>query len=356
MRKYYKAKIKEIQRMTSGAVKVIFDLGENRSYFDFLPGQFISLKKEINGEDIRRSYSLCTAPYENEYSVIVKKVEDGVFSTYANEKLQVGEEIELMPPEGRFSVQTDSTLKRTFVFVAAGSGITPVISNIKAVLKEEPHSHVILLYGNTSTRDIIFKEELEGLKNKFFQRVTIHYFLSREAIESPLHSGRINAEKCKVLSRINPVFLHADSYHICGPIQMVEELSEYLEANGVEKARIHFELFGVPTPLANSRKNKISEHAVKSKVKITLSGLETSIDFAENDDNILDAALAQGMDLPYACKGGVCSTCKAKVLSGQVEMAVNYALEPDEIENNIVLTCQSIPTTEKVEIDFDIAG
>ncbi len=342
--------------MTSGAVKVIFDLGENKSFFDFLPGQFVSLKKEINGEDIRRSYSLCTAPFENEFSVIVKKVQDGIFSTYANEELQVGEEIELMPPEGRFSAKTDPTQRRNYVFVAAGSGITPVISNIKAVLQEEPYSHIILLYGNTSTRDIIFKEELEGLKNKYFQRITIHYFLSREAIESPLHSGRINAEKCKILGRINPLFLNADSYYICGPIQMVEELSTYLEANGVDKSNIYFELFGIPTPLANSNKRKVSEHAVKSRVKITLSGLETCIDFGENDDNILDAALAQGMDLPYACKGGVCSTCKAKVVSGEVEMAVNYALEPDEIENNIVLTCQCIPTTENVEIDFDIAG
>lgn len=356
MRKYYKAKIKDVQRLTSGAVKVIFDLGEDRKHFDFLPGQFISLRKEINGEDVRRSYSLCTAPYENEFSVIVKKVQDGIFSTYANEQLKAGDEIELMPPEGRFSVKTDPQLRRNFVFVAAGSGITPVISNIKAVLREEPLSQIILLYGNTSTRDIIFKEELEGLKNKFFERITIHYFLSREAIESPLHSGRINSDKCRILSRINPVFLNADSYHICGPIQMVEELSGYLESNGIDKSRIHFELFGVPAPLAGERKNKISAHAVKSKVRITLAGLETWIDFAENDENILDAALAQGMDLPYACKGGVCSTCKAKVLSGGVEMAVNYALEPDEVENNIVLTCQCIPTTEKVEIDFDFAG
>lgn len=358
MRQYHKVRIKDILRQTDKAVEIIFDLKNGlKETFRYKPGQFISLKTMIGGEDIRRSYSICSAPFENDLSIAVKEVEDGKFSTFANRLLKAGDELELFPPEGKFSIDIHPASKKNYVFFAAGSGITPVISNIKAVLREEPASRVMLFYSNSYTKDIIFKEELEGLKNKYFERFSINYLLSREALESPLFSGRISGEKCEFISKVMPHFLKADGFYICGPEEMILQISNFLQSKDIPLGKIHFELFGVPGSFQShqAKQEKSQTEPADAKVGVTLAGLKTTIDFSASDGNILDAALMQGLDLPYACKGGVCSTCKAKVTKGDVKMNVNYALEPDEIENKIVLTCQSHPVTSEVDIDFDIA-
>lgn len=358
MRQYHRIKVKDILRQTDKAVEIVFELKNGlKEVFQYKPGQFISLKAMIDGEDIRRSYSICSAPFEDDLKIAVKEVEGGKFSTFANQFLKIGDELELFPPDGKFFIDISARAKKSYVFFAAGSGITPIISNIKTILKEESESQVTLFYSNSYTKDIVFKEELEGLKNKYFERFSLNYFLSREAMESPLFSGRISGDKCELLARFMPNFLKADGFYVCGPEEMILEISNFLQSKDIPLGKIHFELFNAP---GTFQKNKIPSQKSKAKlvdakIGVTLSGLKTTIGFSAADGNILDAALLQGLDLPYACKGGVCSTCKAKVIKGEVEMAVNYALEPDEIENKIILTCQSHPVTSEVDIDFDIA-
>jgi ring-1,2-phenylacetyl-CoA epoxidase subunit PaaE len=356
MRKYHKARIKEILRQTDKAVQIELEIEqEGRKYFAFKPGQFLSIKKEIDGQDVRRSYSLCSSPHEGKLCIAVKEVEGGVFSTYANRRLVEGEEIEVFPPEGRFTVG-DGT-KGRFVFFAAGSGITPVLSNIKFLLETCPQTRVILFYSNSATRDIIFKETLDSLKNKFFSRFSLHHFLSREALESPIFSGRISRDKLGHLDKVVPDLWSSQAFFVCGPEAMILMVVDFLKEKGVKEEAIHFELFTLPGGVRGEVTEKsVVEEKSDAEVWIRLGGLETLIQYHEKQGNLLDAALEQGMDLPYACKGGVCSTCKAKLLEGSVSMKVNYALEPDEIENNIILTCQACPTSEKVKIDFDIAS
>jgi ring-1,2-phenylacetyl-CoA epoxidase subunit PaaE len=353
---FHKLKIKEVRKETNDCVSISFEippgLGES---FSFQQGQNITVKKVINGEETRRSYSICSSPYENELRVAVKKVEGGAFSTLANSLLKAGDELEILPPTGKFNTTLDKNNRKSYLAFAAGSGITPVISIIKTTLQTEPHSSFTLVYGNRSRASIIFFEELEGLKNKYMNRFNLVHILSRERTDAPLNFGRINLEKLAELSRMLN-YSSFDEIFICGPETMIFTVKEYLEHKNIDRKKIHFELFTTPGAKKSEVRSEKSEvkEGTKSKITVKLDGRTFDFDLGYNDDVILDAALKQGADLPYACKGGVCCTCKARLLEGEVVMDVHWGLEEEEIQQGYILTCQSHPKTETVVVDFDV--
>ncbi len=353
---FHPLKISQIKKETADCVSICFDTSsEPENSFLFKEGQNVTIKKNIKGEEIRRSYSICNAPYEKELRIAVKKVDQGLFSTFANEDLKSNETLEVMPPTGKFNAHLNEE-KPQYLAIAAGSGITPIISIIKHTLFHQQDSKFTLIYGNKNRASIIFFEELESLKNKFMERFTLINILSREKTESTVNYGRINEEKLNELSKIidYPLF---GAVYICGPESMVFSSTEFLQKSGLNKNNIHFELFATPGQKQYSNVDQIIKEessGPKSNVTIKLDGRSFSFPLSYKGNSILDAALQQGADLPYACKGGVCCTCRAKLIEGQVSMDVNYALEKEEVEQGFILTCQSHPTTENVVIDFDV--
>jgi ring-1,2-phenylacetyl-CoA epoxidase subunit PaaE len=347
--------IKEVQRETDDCVSVLFGMPENlKEKFAYLPGQHITLRTIINNEHVRRSYSLCSSPLHNEWRIAVKKVDGGIFSEFANHILQAGDTLELMPPMGHF-VLPQTNRPKQYVCFAAGSGITPVLSIIKTGLMIQPQSAFTLIYGNRTRQSIIFKEEIEALKNKYMNRFQLIHVLSREHTESPLNEGRINIEKCEQVFK-SVASINADEFFICGPEAMIFSLRDWLELKNIDAKKIHFELFNtaVSTQAKKQKQNVIAAGSATSGITINLDGRSFSFELAFDGPSILDAALRQGADLPYACKGGVCTTCKARLLKGAVEMDLNYGLEPEEVAEGFILTCQSHPRTEEVVVDFDV--
>lgn len=349
-------KVKEINKETPDCVSVLFDVPEAlKATYRFEHGQNITLKKTIDGEEVRRSYSICSAPYEDELKVAIKKVAGGTFSVYANTILQKNDELEVLPPTGKFHSALDPKNKKHYLAFAAGSGITPVISIIKTTLQKEPASEFTLVYGNKSRSSIIFFEELEGIKNKYLNRFNLINILSRERTDAPVNSGRINNEKLTVLNKLID-YETIDEFFICGPEKMIFCVKDYLEQAGIDKKKIHFELFGtkgIKKQEAGGRK-EMADTGFKSNITVKLDGRSFDFKLGFEEGNILDAALQQGADLPYACKGGVCCTCKAKLLEGEVAMDVHWGLEQEEIDQGFILTCQSHPKTENVVVDFDV--
>ena len=353
---FHPLSIKEVRQETSDCVSLLFSVPETlRSTYQFLPGQNLTLKTMVGGQEVRRSYSICSAPHEKELRVAIKKVEGGVFSGYANEKLKAGDTLEVMPPTGKFNTPLHASQSKNYLMIAAGSGITPILSLVKSILYTEPASTVTVLYGNRSRSSIIFFEELEQLKNRYIERFNLIHVLSREKTDSPLQMGRIDEEKLSTLHRLIG-FEKINDCFICGPEEMILNSKAFLEKNGLSSKQIHIELFTSTKATAN-RKKTPADHARKkvcSHVTIKLDGREVTIEIPLQDDvTILDAALAQGADLPFACKGGMCCTCKAKLVSGEVIMDVHWGLEEEEVEQGYILTCQSYPKTEKLIVDFD---
>lgn len=354
---FHKLRVKEIRKETDDCVSISFDIPPDlKESFSFQHGQNITVKKNISGQEARRSYSICSSPFENELRVAVKKVESGSFSTFANSILKPGDELEVLPPTGKFNTSLNPANKKKYLAFAAGSGITPVISIIKTTLQTEPGSSFTLVYGNRSRSSIIFFEELEGLKNKYMSRFNLIHVLSRERTDIPINYGHIDIEKLLELSRLlnYPSF---DEIFICGPEAMIFSVKEYLEQKGIDKKKIHFELFTTPgqqQAISNKQYATAELNATKSKITIKLDGRSFDFDLGFNEEAILDGALKQGADLPYACKGGVCCTCKAKLLEGEVEMDVHWGLEDEEVKQGYILTCQSHPKTKRVVVDFDI--
>lgn len=349
---FHKIKVKDIRKTTKDCSVVTFDIPSDlKEEFKYHHGQHLTLKSTINGEDLRRSYSLCSCPLDDNWQVAVKKIEDGRFSTFVNERLKVGDELELLPPNGRF-YQEVSEKKKNYVGFAAGSGITPLHSIIKTHLSQEPESTFTLFYVNRTIQSIILKEEIEALKNQFMGRFELYHFLTREEREAELFNGRMTEDKLRSIGELLVDFKAIDDFFLCGPSEMIFMIRDYLEGIGVDKDKIHFELFGTPDKQKKVSK-PIENNDDVSDVSIINNGVKTSFKMAMDGENILDAALANNADLPFACKGGVCCTCRAKLMEGDVEMEVNYALEEDEVKNNYILTCQSIPKSEKILIDFD---
>lgn len=356
--RFYPLSVKEIRQETADCVSVALEVPEElRDIFRYAPGQYLTFKKHIENADVRRSYSICSSPKDGELRVAIKKVKEGRFSTYANESLRAGDIVDVMPPMGKFTPRQTGATQKHYVAFAAGSGITPVMSIMKTVLETEPHSTFTLIYGNRSRTTIIFREAIEALKNKHMQRLRVYHVLSRETMDVPLFNGRIDAAKCNdfCTNLINISTIH--EAFVCGPEEMIRSVREQLIDLGMESGRIHMELFASPDQPRASHQQWIAAHGQEeggmSKVTITLDGTTFEMDLAYHGDTILDAALKQGADLPYACKGGVCCTCRAKITEGAVDMEVNYALEQDELDKGFVLTCQSHPKTPRVTVNFD---
>jgi ring-1,2-phenylacetyl-CoA epoxidase subunit PaaE len=356
---FRKLRVTDIRRETNDCVSVAFDVPDQlREEFRFIQGQNITIRARIGNDEIRRSYSICSSPFEGELRIAVKKVPGGLFSTHANDQLSIGDELEVLPPTGKFYTLLDPAQSKHYLAFAAGSGITPILSLIKTVLATEPGSHFTLVYGNRNRPSIIFREELDALKNRYIHRLALHHILSREKMDISLYQGRIDAIKCGELCDKLIDVKGMDEIFLCGPSEMIFTVKRWLEERGVNPHKIHFELFNTQEGRQEARTaeqtaGKASLSGKVSRVTVRLDGTSFEFDLPFEGDAILDAALYQGADLPFACKGGVCCTCRAKLLEGKVEMDVNYALEEDELAAGYILTCQSHPRTEKVVIDFD---
>lgn len=357
MATFHKIKVKDVYKETDDCSVIAFDIPEELSkQFEFRQGQHLTLKKDINGEDTRRSYSLFSSPVDKEWKVAVKQIPGGTFSTYVNESLRPGDTLEIMEPSGMFGVDVQPDKAKNYLFFAAGSGITPILSMIRTHLALEPNATCKLFYVNKTAKSIIFKEELEQLRNRYFGRLEIYYFLTRERRDIELLNGRFDEAKMDVLTNTFIDIPDTSEVFLCGPEEMVRFVSSYLEKAGLPKELIHFELF--VTGLSEEDRQRAQRLAKQNVEGVDLTivdgGKEFNFTMMKDFDNILDAALSAGADLPFACKGGVCSTCKCKILEGEVEMKINYALEAHEVAQNFVLSCQAVPLTQKVKVDFDV--
>jgi len=357
MSKFHSIKVADIYKETKDCSVITFDIpAELQSEFQYKQGQHLTLRTHINGNEVRRSYSLCSSPVENKWQVAVKQINEGLFSTFANEQLSIGDTLDVMPPNGTFFTETNPTQAKNYIAFAAGSGITPILSIIKTHLATEPNSTFKLFYLNRSVKSIIFKEEIEQLKNQYFNRFEIFHFLTKEHRVSELFNGRFTKEKIQVLTEKIIDIPATNECFICGPEDMIFLLRDELIAAGLPKEHIHYELFN--TGLSEEDKQRISKIVNKkvdgTEVTIIDGGKEFHFVMGDDFDNILDGAIAAGADLPYACKGGVCSTCRCKVVDGSVEMKLNYSLEEDELAKNYVLSCQAVPTSKKVVVDFGL--
>jgi ring-1,2-phenylacetyl-CoA epoxidase subunit PaaE len=347
--------VTDVRRETRDAVVVTLrPRDEDRDAFRFVQGQYLTFRRSFDGEEMRRSYSICSGCDEGALRVGIKKVSGGWFSHWANEELRPGETLEAMPPAGRFHVPLDATLARHHLFVAIGSGITPILGLIRTTLSQEPRSRVTLVYGNRTVASIMFREELEDLKNLHLGRVSVVHILKANAGEADLFTGRIDAEKCRQLFRRWIDIGSVDAAFICGPEPMMRTVAQSLRDHGLADDRIKFELFAAGQP-AKTRRPVSAASLVenRSEVTITLDGVSQAISVGRDGETVLDAALAARIDAPYACKAGVCSTCRARVTAGEVEMETNHALEDDEVRRGFVLTCQARPMTERVALTYD---
>jgi ring-1,2-phenylacetyl-CoA epoxidase subunit PaaE len=351
--------VADLRKETPECVSIAFQVpDELKKEFVFKQGQNITLRTILEGEEIRRSYSICSSPLDNELRVAVKLAAFGRFSTWANTKLKKGDEVEVLSPTGKFYTELHTAHSKKYLAFAAGSGITPVISIIKTVLATEPGSTFTLVYGNRNRTNIIFKEQLEALKNRYMNRLAVHFILSREKTDADINYGRINPDKLNQLGYKLVNVQQADEIFICGPEEMIFSVKNWLIEKGINSKKIHFELFTTPGQSSAMRQEQLSTkkevEEKTSKVIVKLDGVSFGFDLPFSGDTILEAALKQGADLPFSCKGGVCATCKARLLEGKVDMDVHYALEQEEIEEGYILTCQSHPRTDTVVIDFDI--
>lgn len=345
---FYKLHVEEVTKETPNTVSIVFDIPEkDKNEFNFIPGQYITIQKEIDGKTLRRAYSICSSPNSNELRVAIKEVEKGTFSVYANNKLKVGDVLEVAVPEGRFTLNTSETNAKKYLAFVAGSGITPVLSMIKDVLETEKESKFILVYGSKSSELTIFKNEIDQLITNSNNQLEVHYVFSQK-ISDKAFFGRIN------LNVINDVLKHKyntvnfDEYFLCGPEEMIDLVKETLVNNGVDKNAIKFELFS-----STSTKKEINtDLGGNTKITILLDDEETTLEMRK-DEIILNVALAHDLDAPYSCQGGICSSCLARVVEGKAVMDKNTILDADEVEEGLILTCQAHPTTATIKIDFD---
>ncbi|OUR92662.1 phenylacetic acid degradation protein [Flavobacteriales bacterium 34_180_T64] len=357
MADFHSVKVADIYKETKDTVVVKFDIPEQlHQDFDFKQGQHLTLRKIIKDEDIRRSYSLCSSPLDKQWKVAIKQIPGGAFSTYANTELKTGDMLEIMEPTGHFYVEVEPETSKNYVAFAAGSGITPMLSIIKTHLLSEPNSTFKLFYLNRTVKSIIFKEEIERLKNQFFGRFQVFYFLTKEQRDIPFLNGRFDKEKLSVLTKTFIDIEDTNHCFICGPQDMIFLIRNHLMDAGLDTNKIHYELFFTgDTKASQLHIAEVLEHKAEgTEVTIIDGGKEFHFVMDDDFDTILDGALAAGADLPFACKGGVCSTCKCQVVEGSVEMKVNYALEEKEVEQNFVLSCQAVPTSDKIVVDFDV--
>lgn len=357
MSQFYPLKVASVAKNTRDAVVVTFDVPPAlQDKFIFRPGQYLTLRGQVNGEDLRRSYSICAAPGDKQLRVAIKRLNDGVFSSWANHELVSGHTLDVMPPDGNFTVDFAPKHARHYVAFAVGSGITPILSLVKTALDIEPSSSFTLFFGNRASSAVLFREEIEDLKNRYMDRFSLVYIMSREHQDIELFNGRLDGDKVRqLLSRwLDPSQL--DYAFVCGPQDMTESVTQALMDKGLDKSRIKFELFGAPTgPRALRTGHEAAKAPGKEECELTIiqDGITRTLTIHKNENSVLDSALAQGLELPYSCKGGVCSTCRCKVTQGEVDMDANFALEDYEVARGFVLSCQSFPVTDRLVIDFD---
>ena len=343
--------IKSIQPQTEQAICIAFDLApEQLDTFQYQPGQHLTIRHLTDDGELRRCYSICSDTQED-MSIAIKKIDQGQFSTWANAHLKAGDVLEVMPPQGVFFQKAAKAGGQNYLGFAAGSGITPILSIVKSVLNRQADATFTLVYGNRSWKQTMFSEQIMDLKDRFKERLQLVNIFSRELNDSDIFNGRIDADKLQQLFQANLISAEADHCFACGPEEMLTAVETVLPTWGIQRSKIHTERFNTGTaPKATAQQ---MESRNEERVNIILDGRELIVEVSKQDDSILDAALRAGADLPYACKGGVCATCKCKVLEGEVEMAVNYSLEEDEIQKGYVLSCQARPTTANVRLSFD---
>ena len=355
---FHDLRVRRIEPDTAEASIVTFDVPpELREVFGFTQGQYLTLRTTIDGQDLRRSYSICAGVDDGELRVGVRKVKGGVFSHWINQSLKPGDTISVMAPQGRFFVPIEPQARRHHVGIAGGSGITPILSIMKTVLGREPLSRFTLIYGNRMLRSTMFKEELEDLKNKYMTRLVLHHVFSDDPTDAPLNMGLMNRDKiADFLGSVLPA-RSIDQVYVCGPFQMNDEAEAALLAAGVPEDRIHIERFGVATPSGQPVGAVVHEaqpgDAERARITIIRDGMRREVEFRKDQPSILDAASAAGLEVPFSCTSGVCGTCRAKLLEGEVRMERNFALDKAEVAGGFVLCCQAHPLTERVVLSFD---
>lgn len=345
----------DVRRETPDAVSIAFAVPpELKDVYRFRPGQHLTLRAQCGGEDVRRSYSICTGLDDGELRVAVKKVEGGIFSTLCNERIKSGDVIDVMTPQGRFGIAPDASQARNYLAIVAGSGVTPVLSLLRTILAREPNSRFALIYGNRSTQSIIFKDALDDLKDRFLGRLIVHHVLSQEKQEIDLLHGRVDSGKIETLLRTFAPAKDIDHAFLCGPGGLIQTGRDTLQRLGMPADRIHVEFFtpdGRPVDVAPRKASGPADVPV-ALAHVTLNGLAHDVPMREGE-TIIDAGLRAGLEMPYSCRGGMCCTCRAKLTAGEVKMDVNYSLEPWELAAGYVLTCQSHPKSAEIAVDYD---
>ncbi len=356
MARFHELTVTDIRKTTRDAVVVTLQPEEGEAdAFDFIPGQYLTLRREIDGQELRRNYSICAGKDEGVLRIGIKRVEGGAFSTWANEELRPGDRLEALPPMGNFHVPLEPGAARRYVAFAGGSGITPILSILKTTLAREPQSEFTLVYANRSVASIMFREELEDLKNLYLDRLTVLHVLEKDAQEIELFTGILDEDKCRQLFRHWIDIRNLDTAFICGPEPMMKAVSAALRAEGVDEGRIKYELFTSSQPGRLPRRraeNGKAAEAGATEAVLTLDGSTRSFSMSR-DQSLLEAALENDIDVPFSCKAGVCSTCRCRVVEGEVEMVANHALEDYEVEKGYVLSCQSYPLSDRIVIDYE---
>jgi ring-1,2-phenylacetyl-CoA epoxidase subunit PaaE len=354
---FHKLRVAEVKRETPDAVSVRFELPESlREKFAFRAGQHLTFRREIGGEEVRRNYSVCVAPSEGVLKIGVKKIAGGAFSSWVNDELKAGDELDVMAPHGSFCWNFDTDARREYVGFAGGSGITPVLSLMKTALAMEPHSRFTLFYGNRNSIGVMFLDEIADLKDRYLDRLSVFHFLEDEEEEIDLFNGRLDRAKADDLLATLVKPAHVDAFFICGPGPMMDAVEEALVAQRIEKTRILIERFttGPMSEAQAAAARALEQKAAGLKMSVTLNGRRMNVSFDPAQHSILDNVRAAGLPAPFACKGGVCATCRAKVTAGEVSMKVNYGLSEQEIADGYVLTCQATPVSEGVVLTYDV--
>lgn len=356
--RFHTLTVSDVRRETPDCVSIAFDVPEElKSAYAFRPGQYLTLRTEIAGEELRRSYSICSGLDDGELRVAVKKVDRGAFSTWANESLKPGMSLSVMTPVGNFTTELQPDARRNYLLIAAGSGITPVMSIARSVLTQEPLSEVTLIFGNRFFNGITFREQLEDMKDRYLGRFRVFHVLSGEPNEVPLFHGRIDGDKLSGYCRTFVDLAKVDELFVCGPEAMISAVREFANSQGFDESKLHYELFATPGATPQAARPEAAERSIPTgaqcNVSIIYDGQQTDFTMPVDGSLILDAAREHGLDIPFSCKGGMCCTCRAHLDEGQVTMRVNYALEPGEVEAGFILTCQAEPRSERIVVDFD---
>ncbi|MCV9929716.1 ferredoxin--NADP reductase [Flavobacterium sp. LS1R49] len=348
MPSFLKLIIKEVKRETASAVSILFNVPEElKSNYNFIAGQYINLRLTLDNKELRRAYSICSSPESGELRIAVKAVKNGVFSQFATTKLKAGDVLEVGKPEGKFTFEPEPEKQKNYAAFVAGSGITPVLSILKSVLKSEPKSSFVLVYGNKTVEDTIFHQELHDLQLQYVGRLFVHYVFSQAKAENALF-GRIDKSAVNYVLNNKHKELEFDKFYLCGPEEMINTVSGILKEKNVRESAIKFELF-----TSSTQENKIDTSLEgHSKITVLVDDEEVSFEMSQKQ-TILDAALKQGIDAPYSCQGGICSSCLARVTSGTAEMKKNSILTDKEIADGLILTCQAHPTSESIYVDYD---